>query len=182
MRARNQGFTLIELLVAMAILAVVSLMAVQALSGVVFQRSVLTRLDDQAADLARTLALLRHDLEAVVPVPRLGDDGAGLPAIALEGGTLLLMRGGLAPLPGEAAVGFASVEWRLEGGILTRQMTLGNADPSPRITLLEGLTDLRLSALGGTLPTAEAPTVLPAGLVVELTHARHGTIRLVVAR
>ena len=51
MKRSEQGFTLIELLVAMAILALVSVMAVQSISGALFQRRVMTRVDDDATQL-----------------------------------------------------------------------------------------------------------------------------------
>ncbi len=54
---RIAGFTLIELLAAMAILAVVSLMAVQSLSGALMQRTVMTGVDHSAEDLARRAEL-----------------------------------------------------------------------------------------------------------------------------
>jgi len=60
----DRGLTLIELLAAMAILAVVSLMAVQTITGALFQREILERADAQGAQFVRALALLRRDLEA----------------------------------------------------------------------------------------------------------------------
>jgi len=186
MKRHTRGFTLIELLVAMAILAVVSLMAVQSLSGALFQRDILTRIDDDATELARALALLRHDLEAVAPVPRLDDDGAQLPSIAAASGGVSLMRAGLGALPGAPSGGFGRVDWELDAaGALTRQVTSDASvepNPSARVTIMTGVSALRLAALRGSLPAAETPTELPPGFELILTHQRHGTIRIAVAR
>lgn len=186
MKRRANGFTLIELLVAMSILAIVSLMAVQTLSGAIFQRDVLTRVDTQAAELARALALLRHDLEAIAPMPLSGDDSEMPLAVRVQPQSFSLMRGGVAALPGTVSGGFARVDWRVDAqGDLSRQITLTNgqrAPEGPDIVMLTGVSALRLSALHGELPSSDGPTDLPAGFELTLTHARFGPLRLVVAR
>jgi general secretion pathway protein J len=186
MRGRAAGFTLIELLAAMAILAVVSLMAVQALNGALFQRDILVRVDDEAAELARALALLRHDLEAVAPVPRTGDDGGVLPAVGTGPQGFSLMRAGIASLPGRESGGFGRVDWVLDGrGVLARRMVPNPAqvaEPGPLVAVLTEVSAITLAPLGGTLPDDERPAVLPDGFEVIVTHARHGVIRLVMAR
>lgn len=181
MSKRDRGFTLIELLAAMAILALVSLMAVQGLGGVLMQRDVVTRVDRRAAELARALALLRHDLEAAAPVAldpeRPGD--AARPAIMVRNDGFTMMRAGLATLPGAAPGAFGAVAWTLDpAGTLTRT-TAGADVPMP---VLRDVQALSLAALQGDLPSAEDPTTLPAGFALTLQHARFGTIRLVVAR
>jgi len=183
---RNRGFTLIELLAAMAILAVVSVMAVQALSGAVFQRSVLARVDDDAAALARALALLRHDLEAVAPIPRVDETGARHPAIEATARGLTLVRGGLVALRGELTSGYGVVTWRLAPeGTLSRQISVDpglEASAAPEAVILTEVLALRLSALQGALPDVQTPDLLPPGFALTLEHARHGTLELVVAR
>jgi len=177
----DRGVTLIELLAGMAILAVVSIMAVQALSGALFQRDILSRSDDDAAGMVRALALLRHDLEAVVPVP-LGEDG-GEPTPAIEAGPqgFTLVRAGIGP---EGA--FGRVAWRLSAsGELTRQVwpdPQAAGDPGRVVTVLEGVTALNLSARGGEMPGADDPLSLPPGFELVLDQPRLGSLRLVVAR
>jgi hypothetical protein len=80
--------------------------------------------------------------------------------------------------------GFAVVSWALDPqGRLTRQVTpASGADAGPAVTILEDVRSLELIARGGALPDADTPTFLPPGFEVTLTHARHGTLRLVVAR
>ncbi|WP_323035468.1 PulJ/GspJ family protein [Pararhodobacter sp.] len=184
MTRRNRGFTLIELLVAMAILAVVSLMAVQSLSGALFQREVMTRVDQTAADLARVLALLRHDLEAAAPLAQRDAAGLALPAITVQRNGFSLMRSGVAPMPGGEGGGFGRVDWALAAdGTLSRRLTPDTArDEAPRVALLTQVSNLSLEALGGAMPTADDPTLLPRGFAVTVTHAQHGALRLVVAR
>lgn len=186
MRGRTAGFTLIELLAAMAILAVVSLMAVQSLSGALFQRDILARVDDEAAELARALALLRHDLESVAPVPRRDPDGRLLPAVTAGAQGFSLMRAEGAALPGEITGGFGRVDWVLDAqGRLGRRAVANPsvvAAPGPLVPVLTDVTALSLVAVNGTMPVETAPTVLPGGFELTLTHGRHGTIRLVVAR
>lgn len=181
MTRRDRGLTLIELLAGMAILAVVSVMAVQALSGALFQREVLSRVDDEAAQLARALALLRHDLEAVAPVPLGEEAGAPLPAIRVDRTGVALVRAGTG-----AQGGFGRVDWRLRAdGVLTRQVwpdPLASGLPGPEVALLTGVGALRLTAQGGNLPDTDDPLTLPPGFALDLDTARHGTLRLVVAR
>lgn len=180
----TRGFTLIELLVAMAILAVVSLMAVQSLSGVLMQRSVLTRVDHSAEDLARALALLRHDLETVAPMAQRDDTGQALPAITVQANGFSLMRAGVPALPGALGSGFGRVAWELaaDGTVSRRLVPDFGGDETPSLPILSEVSDLSLVALNGEMPTADDPTVLPQGFALRLTHARHGTLRLVVAR
>ena len=174
---RNRGFTLIELLAAMAILAVVSLMAVQSLSGALFQRDVMTRVDESAAELARALALLRHDLEAAAPLPLRDEAGAPLPAVTVQAGGFSLMRGGIAALPDAVSDGYAQVDWVVSAdGVLSRRLG------AVFVPLLPQVSGLSLTALGGELPTSDAPTDLPRGFALEFSHERYGPIRLVVAR
>lgn len=178
MSRRDRGLTLIELLAAMAILALVSLMAVQTLSGALFQRDILNRTDVQAGDLSLALALLRRDLEAAAPVSLGLDDDLPLPAIAADNGGISLIRTGLGPAPGA----FGRVDWRLDaGGVLARRVTIGGVE-SPWVPVLADLRDLRLGAMAGTMPDESDPLGLPAGFELNFVHAHHGAIRLVVAR
>ncbi len=180
----RRGFTLIELLAAMAILAVVSVMAVQALGGVFHQRAVLTRIDDSAAGVIRALALLRQDLQALVPLPESHRDGQtpvnGL-LVGVDG--IVLMRGGIEDLPGAPSDGLALVRWRLDGDALLRieQRRLGDAAVS-ETRLLEGVVALALAPLGLD-PGGEAdPAALAPGYELRIETRDRALLRLVVAR
>ena len=173
----RRGFTLIELLAAMAVLAVVSVMAVQALSGVFYQREILTRADEQAAALIRTLSLLRQDFEAIVPLPpTVEETGLGL---AVGDSRITLARGGLEPVPGDDGTAAALIEWRVEGGALLRQ-----AGDAVARRLLDGVSALGVEAVGVVQesPEGEQPAGLPPGLRLTLETARWGLLTVVVAR
>ena len=176
----RRGFTLIELMVAMAILAVVSVMAVQALGGVFYQRSILTRIDDRDAALIRALSQLRQDLEAAVPAP----EGDGLVAgIEVGAGRLAWWRGGLAEVPGGPSGGYGAVSWTLDAGRLTRGSLRASSDgrPVPRsAVVLLGVTGLSLVALGAG-EGGDSRDLAP-GYEVILDTENWGPLRLVVAR
>jgi len=184
MTRREQGFTLIELLAAMAILAVVSVMAVQALGGIFAQRDVLSRMDRDAATLARTLALLRTDLEGAVPVPLVDATGVAAPAITVTSAGFAVSRAGFGVENGVPGVGH--VRWERDAdGTLWRQVQVdptSDAAPSPRVPMLTQVTEFAVAPLGGDLPTVQEPANLPPGLVVTLAHQRHGAMRIVVVR
>lgn len=180
----RRGFTLIELLAAMAILAVVSIMGVQALGGVFQQRAVLSRVDDRSAALIRTLSALRQDLEAALPVATTGTLGDTVTAgIEVEPGRLRWLRVGLADLPGDPARGAGRVLWSVTEGRLSRQATrVLPGTGGPARVMLEGVTALTLVPLG--LPEGDAPDprLLAPGYEVTLETAAWGRLRLVVAR
>ena len=161
-----RGFTLIEVMAAVAILAVVAVMSVQTLGGVMLHRDILLRQDDQAAELLRSLALLRRDFEAAAP---LTDAGARNGLLGDAQGVTLL-RGGLADLPGVAA-GVQRLRWAVVGGALTRQL---GADAA--VVMLRGVQGFGVSPVQATGDT------LPPGFEIRLESARFGAIRLVVAR
>lgn len=181
-----RGLTLIELVAATAIFALVSVMALQALTGGLIQRRGIEAADAEQAALARLLALLRQDLAAAVPLahrPAQGADGR-----ALEPGQGLgfaLSRSGL-PVSqgGEPGDPLARVIWRLDAGSgqLTRQVLplVGGAGPAPPgHRVFDGVTGLHLLPLGDW---PEAPEGLPPGLEARVETRRHGTLRVVVAR
>ncbi len=176
---KRHGFTLIELLAAMAILAVVSVMAVQALGGALIQRDILARRDDHAAELIRALALLRHDLEAVAPLPEAEGVAFG---VRIDGERITLRRSGIAirgdVTPGNAlAEGFGNVHWALSGGVLTRAVAPdGGAEGAP-VPILTGARAMRLVALGEM-----DESHLPPGFELTFETESYGPLRLVVAR
>jgi general secretion pathway protein J len=174
----DRGLTLIELLAAMAILAVVSLMAVQTITGALFQREILERADAQGAQFVRALALLRRDLEAAVPVPLGIAEEGPLPVFEATPDGFTLMRAGLGEGPGT----IGRVDWRVSaGGDLSRRITLAG-EAGPAVTVLSGVRALRIAPLNGILPNAAEPLTLPGGFELTFEHAGQGSFRLVVAR
>ncbi|GAB4267545.1 MAG: hypothetical protein Kow0013_17600 [Pararhodobacter sp.] len=179
----DRGLTLLELLAALAVLAAVSVMAVQTLGGTLFQRDVLTRLDTEGRGLIRAMALLRHDLEAVIPLTT-GTGEGRVPVLSASRQGMTLARAGVAM--GGAGSGFAIIEWRLDSqGRLTRQVrpdAVTGEDPSPQVPVLDDVRAFALRPRGGAMPDGEDPAFLPAGFELTLEHARFGTLTLVVAR
>jgi general secretion pathway protein J len=174
-RRADRGLTLIELVVATAIFALVAVMATQALTGGLIQRRVLSGAADQAAALARTLTLLRQDLETALPLPHLpaaGPQGAPIEALAT---------GGFALSRAAADGGLARVVWRVDPGrseLIRASAPLTGADrPGDAEALLPGVVSIRL------IPRGEAPEGgLPPGLEAVIETGDRGTLRVVVAR
>lgn len=163
---RDRGLTLLELVAATAIFALVAVMAVQALTGGLAQRRVIARVDAEQAELARTLALLRQDLEARVPLPHLPAAGGAEAALAPRSGGFALSRAGV-----RAGDGFARVTWRVdagEGRLLRRSQPLtGPGDPTaPEVAVMAEVAGLRL------VPRA-------AGVEVVIESRRWGPLRVV---
>lgn len=189
----SAGFTLVELVAALAIFALVAVMATQALNGALRQRDALAARDDAAAALGRSLALMRRDLEAALP---LGFLPAGAdtrePALRVIGdapGGFALSIGGHPRLPGEPGAGMARVLWRVDPAreVLTRRHwpslapTRRNAG-GPARDMLEDVTALAIAPLGEWDGQIEDPDALPPGFEVVLQTRRHGRLRLVVVR
>lgn len=66
--SKDSGLSLIELVVAMALFAVVAVMGLQSLTGTMRVSERLTQIDAETAELGNTIALLRNDLNAIVPM------------------------------------------------------------------------------------------------------------------
>jgi general secretion pathway protein J len=183
-RTCTRGLTLIELVAATAIFALVSVMAMQALTGGLIQRAGIERADADQAALLRTLALLRQDLQAAVPLPHLPAAGPVGPPLDIGPGGFALSRAGIEPLPGQSGDGFARVIWRVDPNAaqLLRQMVplTGASGPLPtEVAMLPEVTSLRLIPRGDW---PGAPEGLPPGLEAVIETRSQGTLRVVVAR
>lgn len=203
-----RGFTLLELVVSLALFSLVSVMALQVLSGALHQNRVLERADAQASEVLRAMALLRHDLNHASPKPfqtPIGDvEAAYLPGTD----RFALSLGGLPRLPippGESAeastqdAGFQRVIWRhdLTAGTLTRQTwpVLNPRDPDqigPEEIVLTGVQSLTLTpgpeetantggSEGDEAANTRNATGLPGQIVVEIETAQTGTLQIVVS-
>lgn len=175
MRRGARGLTLMELVVATAIFALVAVMAAQALGTGLIQRRGIDRAAAEAAALARTLALLRQDLEAAVDLPHLPAAGPrGAPLEALPGGGFALSRAG-------ADGGLARVTWRIDPDrdalVRAAAPLIGGPMPGPGEVLLPGARSLALAARG-----AAPAGALPPGFEVRIATRDRGTLRVVVAR
>lgn len=193
-RRGARGFTLLELVVALALFALVSIMALQMLTGALHQSRLLARTDARAAEVLRVMTLLRRDLERLVPVPFQSPLGEVEPAYAPVLDRLSLSTGGQSRLPrtgpdsaGEA--GFRRVIWRhdAEAGTLTRR-AWGVLNPrdaeqiGAETVQLTGVLDLRVTPGPAPEDETEAEAAPPARIEVEIETAHTGTLRVVVSR
>lgn len=191
MSRRAHGFSLVELIAVMAIFSLVAVMALQALSGSIRSRDALARADDEAAEMMRALALLRHDLDAVIPADFHPPAGAPEPPVAMERGRLALSLGGQPRLAGES--GITRVEWAhdtREGTLTRRAWTRlapsAGARPPARV-FLTGVTGFEAAAIGApadpdeTLPRARSDALPPRAIALHVETERHGTLRVVGA-
>lgn len=181
------GFTLLELMVALALFALVAIMSLQVLTGALHQRSLVERRTTEAASLFRMMTQLRSDLESVVPATFTSPIGDEEPAVLPSEDRLALSLGGqprLSAADGANPVesGFQRVIWRHDdsSGTVTRQIwpVLHPRDPAqigPEILMMEDVESWQVTP-------AEPAEGLPARISVTFESARHGFLRLVVAR
>ena len=87
---RTAGFSLLELVAVLSIFALVALIGVQVLQATIRNSERLVEVSDDNADLARTLALLRQDLDAALPMSFTEPNGANQPSLQTETGGFAL--------------------------------------------------------------------------------------------
>ncbi len=120
----THGLSLLELVVSMALFALVAVMGLQLLTGTLRLRDRLEATADDTADLSLTLALLRADLDAAVPLLFFPPDGGVRSAWESGGETLSFSIGGQQDLRPVQGLGLHRVTWRITGpdGQLSRQI------------------------------------------------------------
>lgn len=167
---RDRGLSLIELVVAMALFALVAVMGLTTLNGTLRSRDALTLRDDRDRALAVTLALLRADLDRLVPVLFYPPDGP--PQSALHDDRAAARIGfSVAAPPGDVKPPFMRAEWRLDRdtGTLLRSywpfvIPARANQQSVERAFMTGVTGLRLRSYWGDLGWVEGslPDVLTA--------------------
>ncbi|MCA0873488.1 prepilin-type N-terminal cleavage/methylation domain-containing protein [Seohaeicola saemankumensis] len=191
----DAGLTLIELIVAMALFALVAAMGLQVLNGMLRARDRLVTRSDDTSALSLTLALLRQDLQAAVPM---GFSAPGVPPAppltTTPGPRLALSLAGQSGPGIPEHAGFHRVIWRYDRAArqLTRQIwpSLSPATASqlqPAIPVLTGVQGLEIRLFRpdqGWLDWRDLPvdvirTDLPAAIEVTLDTAVFGRVRLV---
>lgn len=122
--AADTGLSLIELVIAMAVFALVAVMGMQSLTGSLRLSERLTEIDQETAELGTALALLRSDLDAVVPMLFYPPQDTPQAAVTLspDGKSFALSLAGQATF-GAAHTDRQRVEWALDGatGLLSRR-------------------------------------------------------------
>ncbi len=149
-RSAEHGFTLVELLVALFIFGLLSAAGVALLSFSVRAQEAADDRLGALAELRRAGALITSDLAQAAPrIPR---DEAGTSRRAFEGGSgeggllVSLVRRGWENLDDSSRPSLQKVQYSLEGGELRRRTFrfVDGAAPSESVTLLRGVTGLRL--------------------------------------
>lgn len=190
-RFAPRGFTLLELMVALALFSLVAVMSLQVLTGAVHQRGVIERQDQDSAALLRQMALLRADLESLVPLPFTpplgGQEAAFFPTesgLEISLGGQARLGGGAEAGPGEGSRedGFQRVIWQFDAQAETLSRgiwpVLHPRDPAqrgPDVVMLEGVTAFQVSP-------SEASETTPRLVEITFETRRHGPLRLVVGR
>lgn len=178
---KDKGMTLIELVVAMAIFALVAVMGLQGLAGMLRIRDRLAEVDQGATALSQTIALMRNDLTAVMPMRFFPPDGPSRGALRQDAdGTLFALsiagQPDLAQVRGTGQLHRAIWQVDTSTATLSRQVwrTLTPANitaRTPAVDILTGVTDLRVRSYwqgqgwinGATNPLlANAPTQAPS--------------------
>lgn len=175
--SKDSGLSLIELVVAMAVFAMVAVMGLQSLTGTMRVSERLTQIDTETAELGNTIALLRNDLSAIVPMLFYPPQGAPHAAVNLSenGATLELSIAGQKTLTA-THTNRHRAQWSVDASqsTLTRQFwpTLNPVDQSqlsPKMLVLNGVTGLSLRTywpnigwtLGATPPLSTQISATP---------------------
>lgn len=194
-RRRDHGFSLLELVVVMAIFAVVALIGVQVIGQAVRADARLAKVNEQAADTAFALALLRADLTAAIGLPFYPPNGLPLPALEAPAreNRFALSLGGQATFD-RSGPGRARATWRLDPatGEVTRQVwpSLIPGDvrmASPEVVLFRDVRALTVEGYdpeNGWTPgypkPGKDPDLLPDALRVTLETGGAGPLQVLV--
>lgn len=188
---RDDGFTLVELMVALLVFGMIAAAGALLLATSVDSQARVTARLDSSAQLRRAHALLSADMAQAVARPTRGGATGRRPAFAGGGSGPIaaLVRVGWDNPGGEARSNLQRVEYRVEGGRLTRLTgaTLDGGEPGNPLVLAEGLTaaTARYRAADGWRDVWDPvnPALLPRAIEINLTFAdgRSLTQRFMVA-
>ena len=191
-RALDTGFSLLELVAVLSIFALVALIGVQVLQASVKTSERLTAVSDASADLAKGLALLRHDLNAAFPSQFEPPNGAVDPALKTNRSSFDLSVAGLSRIdPG--ATGFGRIRWRFDrtSKQVFRQVwtSLNPADArATEVLVFDEVDDFELSSFSmqagwrvGYAVDPRNPGQLPLGLKVALSVPQGDDIEIIVS-
>jgi general secretion pathway protein J len=193
-RAQSEaGFTMLEMVVVLALFALIATFSLQALSGTLRARDRLLVADENSENLARTLAQMRADMNAVVGVTFTLPSGDVESAIEISdlGNSVGLSVSGRFDFGGDETIGLGRVIWRLDpsSGVLTRQVwpVLNPASQSakgPEVAMMTGVSAITLRRLintsvweiGRDRSIFGAASTLPKALDIAVTSKYWGVI------
>jgi general secretion pathway protein J len=194
------GITLLELVIVMMLFALVAVMGLQALSGAMRADARLSAVDDQTAQMTRTLSLLRNDLKSadsrVFWPPGTDEPARAFIDLSAKDGVLEFTIAGQPVLPDVQAAGFSRVIWRhdRDNARLTRQVwpvLRPGADraQAPEVEMLPGIVAMQVLSYAGEkagwveeFGTEARPfdTPLPEAVDLRLESEVYGPLRIVV--
>ncbi len=155
--SQSSGLSLLELVVAMALFALVAVMGVQLLTGTLRMRDRLQITSDDTADLSFALALLRADMDSIVPIVFTAPGARAVSALQVTPDQMAFSIGGQFDMAPVAGLGLHRVVWRVDSraGALTRQIwpVLSPAEDTalaPEVTVLDGVSALSVRSLWPT--------------------------------
>lgn len=176
---RDAGLTLIELVVAMALFSLVAVMGLQALTGTLRLSDRLTEIDAGTGEIALAIALIRGDLEHLVPLGFSPPAGAPRAPVDLADGTIGLSLAGQASLT-PSHTDRRRAEWRLRpDGVLVRATwpALAPAEAGQRgaeAAVLSDVTGLQLRTFWPEIGWVDGPR--PPLAVAPAAPARDGDL------
>jgi type II secretion system protein J len=184
---------MLEMVVVLALFALIATFSLQALSGTLRARDRLLVTDEKSENLARTLAQLRADMNAVVGVTFVAPSGETESAVEIEelGNEVALSISGRFDFGGDETIGLGRVIWRLDqsSGVLSRQVwpVLNPASQSaeePEVTMMRDVTAITVRRLintsvwetGRDRSIFGAASTLPKALDISVTSKHWGVV------
>jgi general secretion pathway protein J len=187
------GFTMLEMVVVLALFALIATFSLQALSGTLRARDRLLVADENSKNLARTLAQMRADMNAVVGVTFTMPSGDVESAVEIAdlGNAVALSVSGRFDFGGDETIGLGRVVWRLDqsSGTLSRQVwpVLNPASSfarGPEVVMMTGVSAITVRRLintsvwetGRDRSIFGAASTLPKALDIVVTSNHWGAI------
>lgn len=186
----TRGFTLIEVMVAVAVFALAMALAYGGLNSIIDARRQLDQESESVAKLQFAVGLLERDLRSVVQRPVLDRYGQRQPALTLQGGRLLLTRGGYSNTLAASRAELQRVEWSWRDQTLQReampQLDSASSPTEPPFEVMSDVDQVVFEALTPDLrwsdrwPRVGQPgDLLPKAVRVRVLNAKFGQVERV---
>lgn len=193
-RSAADGFTLLELTVVLAVFSVVAVLSLGSLSGALLARERIGEVGSRTSEFAAAAALLRRDLEAMVPasIKQSGDFPSSPFAVSDTSQRLSLFAAGQWDIEANSNGNISQIDWYLDRSDATlwrSTRTLGTEAPAESVPVLTGVSNWRVgvryddgSASAGSDWLGADNYSLPRGVDVRFDIENLGNVRVLVAR